>query len=266
MAMQDMMVAVDGAVATLTLNRPDALNALSTDMLRVGLDALRRFADDDAVRVVVVTGAGRAFSAGGDVEKMQMLQDGSIGFHETLSDQVLAHEFARMLHDMPKVTVASVNGAAFGAGLSIALAADLRIASDAAKFGTAFAGVGLDGDLGVSWTLAKLVGEAKAKEMMFLPSQTDAVEARQIGLVNFVVEAATLEAETAKLAARLAAGPANAFRFIKQNINAAHAERMADTLDREATSHISLMNDANFKEGVSAFLEKRRPAFGQGPK
>lgn len=254
---------LNGAVATLTLNRPHALNALDTEMMQTGVEILHRLTIDDGVRVVVVTGAGRTFSAGGDLDNMKALQDGRIGFQETLRDQRLAHEFARLLHDMPKVTVAALNGHAFGAGLSIALAADLRIASDAAKFGTAFASVGLDGDLGVSWSLAKLVGEARAKELMFLPSQIDALEAQRIGLVNFVAEAARFEAETEALVARLASGPANAIRFMKQNINAAHGERFADTLEREATSHISLMNDPDFHEGVAAFLEKRKPDFGR---
>ena len=262
--MGDLTVSVDGAIATLTLNRPKALNALSTEMAQLGVEALRRLSDDASIRAVIVTGAGRAFSAGGDVPKMQALHNGEADFRDVLSDQVTAHEFARLLHDMPKITLAAVNGPAFGAGLAIALAADLRIASSGALFGTAFASVGLDGDLGVSWSLAKLVGEAKAKELMLLPSQIDAEEARRIGLVNFVAEADAFEAETAKLAARLASGPANAMRFIKQNINAAHAERFADTLEREATSHISLMKDPDFREGVSAFLEKRKPKFGQG--
>jgi len=262
--MGDLVVDVQGAVARLTLNRPEALNALSTEMAREGVEALRRISDDGTVRVVVVTGAGRAFSAGGDVDKMKALQEGRVDFRETLSDQVLAHEFARLLHEMPQITLAAINGPAFGAGLSIALATDLRIASDAAAFGTAFAGVGLDGDLGISWSLAKLVGEAKAKELMFLPSQMTAEEAARQGLVNVVAPAADFEAETEKLAARLGRGPANALRFMKQNINAAHSERFADTLAREATSHISLMNDPDFKEGVSAFLEKRKPLFGQG--
>lgn len=261
--MSDMIVNVEGAVASLTLNRPDALNALSTEMAKQGVDTLRHLSDDKSVRVVVITGAGRAFSAGGDVDKMKALQEGRISFQETLSDQVLVHEFARLLHDMPKITLAAINGPAFGAGLSMALAADLRIASSAARFGTAFASVGLDGDLGISWSLAKLVGEAKAKELMFLPSQIDATEAARLGLVNFVADADDFKAEAAKLATRLANGPANAMRFMKQNINAAHNEHFADTLDREATSHISLMNDPDFAEGVSAFLEKRKPQFGQ---
>lgn len=260
--MGDLVSSVEGAVATLTLNRPEVLNALSTDMARAGIAALRRLCDDDAVRVVVVTGAGSAFSAGGDVGTMRALQEGRTAFRETLRDQVLAHEFVRLLHDMPMITVAAVNGPAFGAGLSIALAADLRIASDAARFGTAFASVGLDGDLGISWSLAKLVGEAKAKELMLLPSQIDAAEALRLGLVNFVAYEASFAAETARLAARLASGPVNAMRFIKQNINAAHGERFADTLEREASSHVSLMNDPDFAEGVAAFLEKRKPRFG----
>lgn len=257
--MEAMKVLVENHVATLTLNRPDALNALSREMIETGLAALHRCYVDDAVRVVVLTGAGRAFCAGGDVAQMHA----GPSYQDLLNDQTAAHEFTRLLRDIPKVTVAAINGPAFGAGLALALATDLRIASDAASFGTAFATVGLDGDLGISWTLPKLIGEAKAKEMMFLPGRIDAHEAARIGLVNFVATAQDFEAERNTLTARLAASPMNALRFMKQNINAAHSESFAKTLDRETTSHISLMNDPDFHEGVQAFLERRKPEFGR---
>lgn len=261
MSEPDLLVATEGAVATLTLNRPSMMNALSLDMAERGLAALRAFAEDDAIRVVVLTGAGPAFCAGGDVAQMQAAVDGRTDYHQTLKQQYLIHEFARLLHDMPKVTVAAIDGPAFGAGLSLALATDLRLASDKASFGTAFASVGLDGDLGISWTLPRLVGEAKAKELMFLPGKLSAAQAKELGLVNFLVKAEDYAAELAKLTGRLAAGPMNALRFIKANINASHAEGLAATLDREATSHVSLMSDADFHEGVRAFLGKRAPVF-----
>ena len=250
-----------GRAGIVTLTRPEALNALTQRMVSALAAALDAWRDDAAVELVIVRAEGRAFCAGGDVEQMQA----GLSYQDLLNDQTAAHEFTRLLRDIPKVTVAAINGPAFGAGLALALATDLRIASDAASFGTAFASVGLDGDLGISWTLPKLIGEAKAKEMMFLPGKIDAHEAARIGLVNFVAAAQDFEAERDTLTARLAASPMNALRFMKQNINAAHSESFAKTLDRETTSHISLMNDPDFHEGVQAFLERRKPEFGRKP-
>ncbi len=266
MSNEHLQVSIDAPVATLTLDRPELLNAISRPMVAAGVAALNEIAARDDIHVVVVTGAGRAFCAGGDIEQMQAMLDrdrNDFDLQATLNDQHLAHEFTRLLHEIPQVTVAAVNGYATGAGLAIALACDLRIAAKDAGFGTAFAGVGLDGDLGVSWNLAKLVGESKAKELMFFPAPFDVDTAQRLGLVNFVAEPAEFADELNKLTRRLAAGPQHAFRCIKKNINAAHRETFADSLDREAMTHVSLFFSDDFHEGVAAFLEKRRPTFGK---
>src|SRR5512138_3365820 len=204
---QDLLQSIKDGVATLTLNRPDRLNAMSVEMLDAMLEALPRLADDSDVGVVVVTGAGRGFCAGGDVKAMAEGRE----FAETgLEDK--AHglrskmEVSRLLHEMPKPTIAMVRGAAAGAGLSIALACDLRVAGDSAKFATAFARVGYSGDFGGSWFLTQLVGTAKARELYYTAELLDARQALSLGLVNRVVPDARLEEETMALARRLARG------------------------------------------------------------
>jgi 2-(1,2-epoxy-1,2-dihydrophenyl)acetyl-CoA isomerase len=235
-------------------------------MMEIGVAALTEIAMRDDIHVVVVKGNGRSFCAGGDLDQMRAMIEADLAdfdMQQSLKDQRLAHEFSRLLHDMPKVTVAAINGYATGAGLGIALSCDLRVAASDSGFGSAFTGVGLDGDLGVSWTLAKLVGESKAKEIMFFPAPFDVAEAKRLGLVNFVAEAGKLEEEVARVTGRLAAGPQTAFGYIKANINAVHQESFAASLEREAMTHVSLMYTDDFHEGVAAVLEKRRPIFGK---
>src|SRR5262249_27625858 len=205
---QDLLETVEDGVALLTLNRPDRLNALSREMLDAMLEALPRLAEDGNVGVVVLTGAGRGFCAGGDVKAMA---EGREAEGTTLEERAQAlrsrMEVARWLHQMPKPTVAMVRGAAAGAGLSIALACDLRVVSDNARFGTAFARVGYSGDFGGSWFLTRLVGTAKARELYYTAELIDAAQALTLGLVNRVVADATLESETMALARKIAKGP-----------------------------------------------------------
>jgi len=267
MTEEHLLASYDGPVATLTLNRPELLNALSVPMVTAGISVLNEIAEREDIHVVLVTGAGRSFCAGGDIEAMKAAVDADradFDMEANLVDQRLAHEFTRLLHDIPKITIAAINGYATGAGLAIALACDLRIAESSSGFGTAFTGVGLDGDLGISWTLTRLVGESKAKELMFFPAPFDVQKAQQLGLVNFVAESEDFSDEVRKLATRLAGGPQVAYRYIKQNINAAHQESLSQVLDREALTHVALGLSDDFYEGVTAFLEKRRPVFGQG--
>ncbi|MGH7313417.1 MAG: enoyl-CoA hydratase-related protein, partial [Candidatus Rokuibacteriota bacterium] len=205
---EDFLEAVKDGVAVLTLNRPDRLNALSPRMLQGLLEALPRLAEDPAVGALVLTGAGRAFCAGGDVKAMA---EGREAEGVTLEARAQAlrgrMEVSRWLHELPKPTIAMVRGAAAGAGLSLALACDLRIAGDSARFGTAFARVGYSGDFGGSFYLSTLVGTAKARELYFTADLVDAAEAHRLGLVNRVVPDARLEDETMALATRLARGP-----------------------------------------------------------
>jgi len=196
---------VKDGVAVLTMNRPDRLNALSGDLLDALLAALPRLAEDASVGVVVLTGAGRGFCAGGDVKAMA---EGKEFPGETLEEraQVLRSymESSRWLHEMPKPTIAMVRGAAAGAGLSLALACDLRVAGESAKFGTAFARVGYSGDFGGSYYLTQLVGTAKARELYYTADLLDAKAALAVGLVNRVVPDDKLEEETLALAGKIA--------------------------------------------------------------
>jgi len=259
---QDLLETIDDGVAVLTLNRPDRLNALSRPMLDALLQALRRLADDADVGVVIVTGAGRGFCAGGDVKAMA---EGREAEGTTLEERAQAlrsrMEVSRWLHQMPKPTVAMVRGAAAGAGLSIALACDLRIASDNARFGTAFARVGYSGDFGGSWFLTRLVGTAKARELYYTAELIDAAHALALGMVNRVVPDAALENETMALARKIARGPRVALRYMKRNMNAAETDSLEEHLDLEAWHHTRTGMTEDHREATRAFVDKREPTF-----
>jgi len=249
-------------VAVLTLNRPDRLNAMSPPMLDALLEALPRLAADPEVGVVVLTGAGRGFCAGGDVKAMA---EGRESIGTTLEEKAQGlrsrMEVSRWLHEMPKPTIAMVRGAAAGAGLSLALACDLRVASDSARFATAFARVGYSGDFGGSWFLTQLVGTAKARELYFTADIMDAQQALALGIVNRVVPDVRLEDETMALAARLARGPRIAYRYMKRNFNAAESGTLKDLLDLEAWHHTRCGMTEDHREAAKAFVEKREPVF-----
>ena len=259
---QDLLESVKDGVATLTLNRPDRLNAMSVEMLDAMLEALPRLADDTSVGVVIVTGAGRGFCAGGDVKAMA---EGREMSGDTLEERAQGlrskMETSRWLHEMPKPTIAMVRGAAAGAGLSLALACDLRVASDTARFATAFARVGYSGDFGGSWFLTQLVGTAKARELYYTAEVIDAKQALALGLVNRVVPDVRLEEETMALAARLARGPSVAFRYMKRNMNAAESASLKEMLDLEAWHHSRTGMTEDHREAARAFVEKREPHF-----
>ena len=255
-------LSVHERVATVTLNRPEKLNALTTAGF-VGLSrTLAEVAANDDIGVVIVTGAGRAFCAGGDVASMAADQEFSEPTLEGRAQRLReAMECARLLHDMPKPTLAMVRGAAAGAGLSIALSCDLRIASASARFITAFKEVAYSGDFGGSYFLTQLVGPAKAKELYFLSDKLDAEQALRLGIVNRVVADAELEQETQALAVRLAAGPGIAYRYMKRNLNAAETGSLADVMDLEAWHHTRCGMTEDHLEGARAFVEKRKPLF-----
>jgi 2-(1,2-epoxy-1,2-dihydrophenyl)acetyl-CoA isomerase len=258
----DLIEQVKDGVAVLTLNRPDRLNAMSRPMLDALLEALPRLAEDAAVGVVVLTGAGRGFCAGGDVKAMA---EGNELGGQTMEDRAQAlrsrMETSRWLHEMPKPTIAMMRGPAAGAGLSLAMACDMRIASDTVKLGTAFARVGYSGDFGGSYYLTQLVGTAKARELYFTADLLDAQQALGLGLVNRVVADARLEEETMALASRLARGPRVAFRYIKRNMNAAESASLKDMLDLEAWNHTRTGMTEDHREAARAFVEKREPQF-----
>lgn len=262
MADEVIITNVTNRVATLTLNRPDKLNALSRDLIFQSIETLRRWSKDEEVGAVIVTGAGRAFCAGGDVSAMAQRNEGA---EQTLEEKIdwlrEGHELSWTLYNMPKVTIAAVNGHAMGAGLGVCLSCDLRIASDQAKFGTAYAKVGFGGDFGTTWLLTQYVGAPKAKELFFLSDILAAGEAHLLGLVNRVVAQEELSATVLDIATRIAHGPLVSYRYMKANVNLSATVDFRTMLDRESETHTRCGQTEDHKEGVRAFLEKRAPHF-----
>ncbi|HEY4943152.1 MAG TPA: enoyl-CoA hydratase [Rhizomicrobium sp.] len=265
----DLTGTIEDGVAVIVMNRPERRNALSGGMLTAMSAALSACESDPAVACIVLTGAGDAFCAGGDVKGMA---DGTGGGSTAaagsdLDSRIHAQRLSQRstagkLYKMPKPTIAAIPGAAAGAGLSLALACDLRIASDTAVMTTAFAKVGFSGDYGGTYFLSQLVGSAKARELYYLSDRIDMKEAHRLGLVNWVVPADQLHAETLKLAHRLAKGPRIAYRYMKENINrAATGADVEDCMDLEATHHVHTGMTEDHKEAAKAFVEKREPAF-----
>ena len=259
---QDVLkLTIEDKVAWLTLNRPERMNAINTELIGAINDRLLHLGRDPEVGAVVLTGEGRAFCAGGDVSVMAEGGDKAATMEQSVDRLRAGQEMCWLLHSMPKVTIAAVNGFAMGAGLGIAMSCDLRIASDKAKFGTAYAKVGFGGDFGTTWKLTHLVGEAKAKEMFILGDIVDAQEAHRINLVNRVVPHDELMATVREMAKGIAHGPLVSFRYMKENVNLAVHSTFRDILDREALTHIRCGETEDHKEGSKAFVEKRAPQF-----
>ncbi len=260
---EELLYRLENRVAVLTLNRPERLNALTRDMMRALLARLSDCALDDAVGCVVLTGAGGAFCSGGDVRvQAKVAAEGTVETPEQRTDLLrTSMDASRLLHEMPKPTIAMVNGVAAGAGLSLALACDLRIAGRSARMTTAFAKVGLSGDYGGTWFLTQLVGTAKARELYFLSEVLDAARIEALGLANRVVADAELAAETMALAERLGNGPSVALRYMKRNLNVAEAATLAAGLDSEAYGMLRARASEDHKEAARAFVEKRAPVF-----
>jgi 2-(1,2-epoxy-1,2-dihydrophenyl)acetyl-CoA isomerase len=261
---QELIESFEGGIATLTMNRPEARNALTREMIDALARALQRLAVDPAVRLVVLTGAGNAFCAGGDVKNFAKQAAGApvaMSFDTRVADLRLRMEAARWLHEMPKPTLAVIPGAAAGAGLSLALACDLRIAGDDAKLTTAFSKVGLSGDFGGSYFLNHLVGAARARQMYFTAEVISGAEAERIGLVDRAVPAARLADAARTWAAELAALPTVAVGYMKRNLNIGLRGSLADVLDAEAMHMIRTFETDDHKGAALAFVEKRPPSF-----
>jgi 2-(1,2-epoxy-1,2-dihydrophenyl)acetyl-CoA isomerase len=256
---------VDGAIATVTLNRPDRMNTMSRELLDGALEALQRAADDERVRVVIMTGKGRAFCAGGDLESMAAGDvpgiDGAAPVESRIAMLRQAMRTSQLLRDMPKVTIAAINGACAGAGLAWACAADLRYCAESAVFNTAFMTAGLSGDFGGTWTLSRIVGPAKARELYLLAEKFRAPEAERIGLVTRMVPDGELMGEVRRVAERITGFAPLTMRAIKANLNDAVNVGFAEMLDREADRHIRCGLTADAREAAMAFLEKRPPRF-----
>ena len=260
----DLLAALDEGVLTLTLNRPQARNALSGDMLAALSQQLAWAELEPQVKCIVLTGAGGGFCAGGDVKGMAANNAGErqITIDEAIHRQrVSQRATAGKLFKMPKPTLAALPGPAAGAGFSLAMACDLRVMSASAFLTTAFAKVGFAGDYGGTYFLTQLVGAAKARELYYLSDRIAPDEALRLGLVNWVVEPGELEARTREIALRLAAGPTVAYRYMKENLKRAMAGEVDECLDLEATHHIHCGQTEDHREAAKAFVEKRAPVF-----
>lgn len=260
-----LLASLDAGVLTLTLNRPEARNAMSREMNTALQQQLAAAEVDPAVKCLVLTGAGNGFCAGGDVKGMAAKGDGTVG--EFTIDQAIHRQrlnqraTAGRLFKMPKPTLEAIPGAAAGAGLSLALACDLRIMASSAIMTTAFAKVGFSGDYGGTYFMTQLVGAAKARELYFLSDRVTADEALRLGLANWVVAPDMLAEKTREIAGRLASGPTVAYRYMKENLNRAMAGEVDDCLDLEATHHIHCGQTEDHREAAKAFVEKRAPVF-----
>jgi len=261
----DLLASLDEGVLTLTMNRPEARNAMSQAMNQALQQQLASAELDPAVKCIVLTGAGKGFCAGGDVKGMAARGDGTVGA-QTIDEAIARQRInqratAGKLFKMPKPTLAALPGPAAGAGLSLALACDMRVMASSAIMTTAFARVGFSGDYGGTYFLTQLVGSAKAREMYFLSDRVSADEALRLGLANWVCAPEELAAKTREIALRLAKGPTVAYRYMKENLNRAMAGEVDDCLDLEATHHVHCGQTEDHREATKAFVEKREPVF-----
>jgi 2-(1,2-epoxy-1,2-dihydrophenyl)acetyl-CoA isomerase len=247
-------------ITTITLDRPEKLNAFSGTMREELLEALRAAADDRDCRVVVITGAGRAFCAGGDVEYMSGLQkNGDVdAFHKLLD---AGRDVVTQIAEMPKPVIASVNGVAAGAGCNLALACDYRIASDTAKLGETFVKIGIHPDWGGTWFLPRLVGPSRALELLVTGRMVDAAEALAIGMVDRVVPLAELPSQTMALARAIAQGPPQAIADIKQALAASRTNTLRAQVELESEHQVRAFLSHDAAEGMAAFFEKRAAKF-----
>lgn len=262
---EDLLANLEEGILTITLNRPEARNAMSGAMTAALAKTLEQAELDPAVKCLIITGAGKGFCAGGDVKGMAASGDGTVG-DNTIDgaihrQRVNQRATAGKLFKMPKPTIAALPGAAAGAGLSLALACDMRIMASNAIMTTAFARVGFSGDYGGTYFLTQLVGSAKARELYYLSDRVTAEEALTLGLTNWVCEADELQDRAREIGARLASGPTVAYRYMKENLNRAMSGEVDDCMDLEATHHVHCGQTSDHKEAAKAFVEKREPVF-----
>ncbi|MFN0026587.1 MAG: enoyl-CoA hydratase/isomerase family protein [Acidimicrobiales bacterium] len=271
----EVLYEVAGGVATLTLNRPDRLNAQTPELFELALRLLDQAANDPEVRVVVLTGAGRAFCAGGDLSRMngdaEAASPGTIPattppppLPRTARVRALREltRTSQLLYEMPKITIAAINGACAGGGMSWALACDLRYAAASARFSTAFVNAGLSGDFGLTWLLPRVVGAARARELCFFGDVVGAQQARADGLVHEVFDDAELMGEVVRRAALLTEKSPGALAGLKANLNEGATVEFGPHLERESARLIDVIGSPDNIEAARAFLEKRKPSFG----
>lgn len=260
--MSRILTEVTDHVATITLNRPEVLNAFEGSMREELLAALEAANEDAAVRCVMITGAGRAFCAGGDVASMAELQDANND--AVVKERMLVGgQVIRLLRQMPKPVIAAVNGAAAGAGMNLALGCDFRVGSDKARFAESFVKIGLVPDWAGFSSLPRLIGTAKAMELMMTGDRIDAEEAHRLGLLNHVFPLDSFREESLNFATRLAAGPPETLARIKRGVYLGVSGSVDETLSYEHASQAELFLSSDAREGMRAFLEKRTPQFGK---
>jgi 2-(1,2-epoxy-1,2-dihydrophenyl)acetyl-CoA isomerase len=251
---------LDKGLLTITMNRPDRRNALNPEMVKGLVEAARRAAEDSEVRAVLFKGAGGTFCVGGDVKSMAEGR-APMSFEAKTTNLRKGMEVSRILHTMQKPVVAQLDGAAAGAGLSMALSCDLRVASESCKITTAFAKVGFSGDYGGTYFLTRMLGSAKARELYLLSPVLTAKEALALGMVTRVVPDAEIDTAAHQLAMSLAQGPSIALGYIKRNINNAETLSLEACFDGEAIHHSRAGETADHKEAAKAFVEKRKANF-----
>jgi 2-(1,2-epoxy-1,2-dihydrophenyl)acetyl-CoA isomerase len=249
-----------GAVLTLRMNRPDKLNALNVELGRALVQSILHAGQDPAVRAIVITGAGRAFSAGGDIGLLRELRMRNAA-KELEPLLVAGKDICVAIASMPKPVIAAVNGPAAGGGMNLALAADMRIASDQARFAESFAQIGLYPDFGGTYFLPRIVGHALASELFYTAEILSAQDALRMGIVNHVYPAAQFEEETKKLAERMASGAILPFRDLKHATVGNDRKGLEAALDEEIRLQIHCFQSEDCLEGLNAFIEKRKPNF-----
>jgi 2-(1,2-epoxy-1,2-dihydrophenyl)acetyl-CoA isomerase len=264
---EDLLAEIDDGVAVITMNRPERRNAFSQAMVSALAAVLARVETDDAVGCVVLTGAGGAFCAGGDVKGMAAASaDRGDGADPSLDAAIHRQRLNQRatsgrLWSMPKPTIAAIGGPAAGAGLSLALACDLRYAVPGAVLTTAFAKVAFAGDYGGTWFLTRLVGSGKAKELYYFSERLSAEDAERLAIVNAIFPPADFEREVMDRARRLAQGPSIAYRYMKENLNRAVSGELGECMDLEVTHHVHTGLTEDHREAAQAFMGKREPRF-----
>ena len=261
MKLETVLYSLENNVATIRMNRPDALNALSLQLGKDLAAAVRQAVADEA-RAVILTGSGRAFCSGGDLREMKAMGDSDGSFEAFLDEPLKAlHEVIALIRETPVPFIAAVNGVCAGAGTNFALACDIVLASDDATFNEAFVRIGLSPDCGGSFFLPRAIGEKLAAELLMTGSTVSARRAAEIGMINRVVPIAGLMSEANAFAGKLAAGPTAAIGRVKKMLNATFSNDLAAQLKLEADCQVESGRSSDFKEGVSAFFEKRPPRF-----
>jgi 2-(1,2-epoxy-1,2-dihydrophenyl)acetyl-CoA isomerase len=256
---EPILVSLDAGVQTITLNRPERLNAFNPEMHRLLREALARAGDDDAVRAVLLTGAGRGFCSGQDLSERDVGGDAPIDLSVTIES--LYNPLVRRMRALPKPIVCAVNGVAAGAGASVALACDLVLAARSASFIQAFAKIGLVPDSGGTWLLPRLAGRARAMGLALLGDRLGAEDAARWGLIWKTVDDDRLMDEAGGLARALAAGPTRAYALVKRALDASETNTLDAQLDLERDLQREAGLSADYREGVAAFMQKRKPAF-----